>query len=56
MSSLNAFDALRAENVSLQIGQSEIVRNASLTLEPGKTTALLGNLSLIHISEPTRPY
>ena len=43
MSSLNAFDALRAENVSLQIGQSKIVRNASLTLEPGKTTALLGN-------------
>ena len=60
---------LEARQVSAWFGQHKVLQRVSLDMPPGTVTALIGpsgcgkstflrilNLSLIHISEPTRPY
>ena len=40
-------------SVVIESGNKEILRGVDLTIKSGETHAIL---SLIHISEPTRPY
>ena len=59
-------NVLRVENVTMQFGGVVAVDDLSMEVNEGEIVALIGpngagkttafNLSLIHISEPTRPY
>ena len=53
-------------NIDLTIGKTNILKNITVSFDEGKIHGLIGRngsgktmlmkLSLIHISEPTRPY
>ena len=48
---------LRAEHIVKRYKRRTVVGGVSMQVEQGEIVGLLGpNLSLIHISEPTRPY
>ena len=48
---------LSIENLKAKIDEKEILKGLNLKIKPGEVHAIMGpNLSLIHISEPTRPY
>ena len=42
-------------NLSIAFNKyTDVVKNVNIDVVKGKTTAIVGELSLIHISEPTR--
>ena len=48
---------IEASGVDTFYGVSHILHGVDFTVRQGETIGLMGrNLSLIHISEPTRPY
>ena len=57
---------LKINNLNANVENKSILKGFSLDIKPGEVHAIMGpngsgkstlsNLSLIHISEPTRPY
>ena len=49
--------ALQIADLNVRLAGRQILTDVNLEARPGELIGLLGpNLSLIHISEPTRPY
>ena len=47
---------LDVKGLSVTLGSDTLIKDVNLRIEYGDRLAILGDLSLIHISEPTRPY
>ena len=45
---------LEYRNVDIHYGKKQVIENVSLSMKPGEILGIVGELSLIHISEPTR--